>query len=274
MHDVRVANTVWCPYCVIFVVIAFASEGCSKKVAPEETEIRNLVVMVEKLGGHVVADKFVELRNTTITPDQLAELLAQPGMRHMTALNVNRCKALGDEGLKILAASANTAGLTELLASGINAGDAGIIALATSAHFRPKKLALYKNHIGVKGAQALANSAVLSQVKTLYLGSNPLGDDGVTALANGTAVATIRELLLPRVKITSKGARALIESRSLTAVEHLWLNGSFDNDVLFLVANPANLPALKALEVSSLPMGLIEKVAKTRPGLSISGTEE
>jgi uncharacterized protein (TIGR02996 family) len=101
-------------------------------------------------------------------------------------------------------------------------GDAGAEALAKSPHLTNlRKLVLYCNGIGEAGAVALAQSPHLTNLRVLNLEFNGIGDAGAEALAKSPHLTNLRVLNLEFNGIGDAGAEALAKSPHLTNLREL-----------------------------------------------------
>jgi len=92
-----------------------------------------------------------------------------------------------------------------------------------------KKLDLWRNKIGDRGAKALAAALPKSFVEELNLRHNDIGDEGAEALAAGLPGSQVKKLDLYQNKIGDRGAKALAATIPKSSVEELSLG---ENDIV------------------------------------------
>jgi uncharacterized protein (TIGR02996 family) len=124
----------------------------------------------------------------------LAELLNAPVLRDLAALHLTGAR-LGDDGVRLLAASSVLAGLTTLRLGDNAIGDRGVMALARSPYLSGLSgLVLRDNAIGDGGAWELSHSPFFARLAILDLAGNEIGSAGVEALRSGKKLAALVDL--------------------------------------------------------------------------------
>lgn len=102
---------------------------------------------------------------------------------------------IGDEGLRIFAASISARHVDSFELSRNGVTSAGILHLLTSPHLeRVRYLGLGWNALGDEGLTAIAESPRCARLQTLVLVCNDISDVGLRALGKSSAMMTLREL--------------------------------------------------------------------------------
>jgi uncharacterized protein (TIGR02996 family) len=129
-----------------------------------------------------------------LDPKRLAVAGRGPALR---LLSLRHC-SLSARAAAALAPAPALAGLVGLDLAGNEIGDAGLTALARTAHWNHlTSLDLGTNGITGAGIQALVEWPVLAQLAYLDLGDNPIGSKGAEALAGCKALKKCRKLVVP-----------------------------------------------------------------------------
>lgn len=135
--------------------------------------------------------------------------------------------SMGDEGLRVIAASSYLIHLEELTLSNHAISDEGLLALMTSPYITNLlRLALPFNSIGEEGAQALAHSEALNNLQELNLACNQMCDGGALVLSESTGLFQLQSLRLDENEISDKGLHALLNSAQLPELQSLWLHNN------------------------------------------------
>jgi uncharacterized protein (TIGR02996 family) len=150
--------------------------------------------------------------NERVTGEGLKALAESPFFAGLAALDVSG-NEIGEAGALAVVSSAPMARLRTFRATGSRIGDAGAAALARSALLgrmlaESPVLELRGNAIGPAGAAALAACPHLARCTHLDLSDNYLGDAGVTELLRSRHLGALRVLNLARNQLTDAGTAA------------------------------------------------------------------
>jgi hypothetical protein len=155
---------------------------------------------------------------------------------------------LGDDGLARLASAESFAGLTVLDLLHTGAGSRGAESIAGSKHLTQLKRLSFgqmacgysNNRIGARGVAALAVSTNLFQVESLGLALNQIGDAGLSALADSPYVQRLTTLGVEANEIGNAGVIHLARSTRLPALSLLNLshNAVGDQGAVALACSP------------------------------------
>ncbi len=192
-----------------------------------------------RAGSEVWSVSGVESRNL-LSREDLAALLGSKHWRRLTTLVLHA--DLDDVAAHLLGSSAALAGLTELDLRSNRIGPAGAQALARSHHLANlRRLDLSWNEsLGSRGAQALAASLHLTGLADLRLRRTSLGIVGAAALASSPNLDGLTDLDLGDNALGTAEVEALASSPSLAGLARLDLgdNGLTDAAALALAASP------------------------------------
>jgi hypothetical protein len=146
----------------------------------------------------------------------LVRLAQRTGLPGLSALSLDETDSCSAVGLEALAQAPSRAGLKLLaLRNGRAIGDAAVRALAASPSMRLKQLMLGRNNIrhGVPitnaGAQALASSPALAELRHLDLEGHQVGDAGAEAIAASPHLGQLGRLNLKGNPISKEVQKAL-----------------------------------------------------------------
>jgi uncharacterized protein (TIGR02996 family) len=170
---------------------------------------------VKALGSRVLyADfsrGFVELVHLRIGKDAKAEIEAlydTPYVSIIRSLTV-RDQRITTPTLAALFASALPDRIEDLNFSECKIGSQGMLALTKARLPHLRRLRLYKNPIGDRGAISLAQSASLPNLHYLDLSETRIGNKGIVALSNAHHLRQLSQLDLVGNQIEAEGAKAL-----------------------------------------------------------------
>jgi uncharacterized protein (TIGR02996 family) len=145
----------------------------------------------------------------------ISELVRIPWLSRIRLLDLGRNRpsgygeALGDAGVRLLAACPYVMNVIELLLEYHDIHNGGAIALAGSRHLRElTALRLTHNRVATAGVRALVESRWLVRLETLALGDNQLGNAGAYILAQAPR---LKEVQVRGTGIGEEGLRALRE---------------------------------------------------------------
>lgn len=203
------------------------------------------------------------------TADTATAIVSSPTLAGLSELHIGGDPTeseFGDEGLRILAGAANLAGLRTLYLNNNGLGPAGAEALAASPHIRNLRQ-LHFGHgsydpdqIGPDGLAALAASPNVRHLTDLSLPFNYVGDEGLMAMARSPYLTNVESLFLMVNNIGRKGLNALAGSANLAACQALGLNGNHVGDagVEALAASPhaARLASLRLADTAVTSAGV------------------
>jgi uncharacterized protein (TIGR02996 family) len=182
--------------------------------------------------------RFGDYFRDPLTAEGARALAASPHLGRLKELWLYR-NDIGDAGVEALAAAPWLLGLRhlDLQENGLSA--AAVSALTAWGSRQLAWLSLANNPVGDEGLIALANSALLGGVRSLWLSRCGIGDAGVTALAASPRAAGLCSLDLARNQITDRGAEALARSPHLGQLKNLTLN---DNPLSWPPRRPWPVP--------------------------------
>jgi len=170
----------------------------------------------------------LDLGANALGPASVAALLAAPFTAEHEAIDLWK-NAIGDEGAKLLAASAPP---------------------------RLRSLRLSHNDVGPRGALALARSPGLAALEILDLAHNPIGDEGACAIVGSVTLTALRTLQLYEVGLTLTGASRLAAEPGLARIEALNLGGNtFGDPGLASLASSPHTRGLVRLDLEGAQIG-------------------
>merc|ERR1719419_623309 len=145
-------------------------------------------------------------------------------------------RGIGAQGAIAMAKTVNWHNVKELHLGGNQIGNRGTAAIVKSITGCLEKLSLYNNHIGVVGAEAIADALRRTKnLKSLWLHDNQLGNMGVSEIA--PVAFSLKELWLGDNLIGDKGLQQLAKALDGPAsLQSLWLHNNEigDNGVVSL----------------------------------------
>jgi hypothetical protein len=155
----------------------------------------------------------LNLWNTRFTSAGIEALACASGLRSLTDLGLSEESGptVPPSAVRALAQSAHLGKLQKLSFQCCQLGDEGAVELA-HARWRLQRLNLTQCGIGDVGMRALADSPVLTEMKSLVLVHNRIRDEGALALAESPYLTHLENLELRENRI-SKEARRAIRSR-------------------------------------------------------------
>jgi len=200
----------------------------------------------------------LELAANAVGLEAVQALTRSPAMAGLTYLGLYR-NEIDDRSVFLLADSPSITSLTDLNLRANRVLQKGCCALAESPNFsnlRRLNLGECKNHVGTRGARALARSRYITHLQMLEIGENGIGNQGVAALASSANFADLRELYLWESNIGDHGVAALTTSPHLTRLMLVDLRG---NDIkgrcLKAFAASPNLNRITQLFVDGVGIG-------------------
>lgn len=134
---------------------------------------------------------------------------------------------------------------------------AGAAAIAQSANLsKLTSLYLVGNNIGAAGAADIAQSTTLSKLTSLDLGGNNIGDAGVEHIAQSATLSNLTRLVLMGNNIGDVGVKAIAQSSTLTKLTFLNLAINYIGDAeAAIIAQSATLQNLASLYLMSNNIG-------------------
>ncbi|MFC1474634.1 hypothetical protein ACFLQK_01195 [bacterium] len=123
---------------------------------------------------------------------------------------------IGDEGVKVIAASEHLSKLKKIYLKDNDIGPTGVEALANSKSLSNlRQLHMEMNFCGDEGARIIASSKTFKKLKGLNLTQNGIGNKGATSLSKSTVLKELRWLILKKNDLSDTGIRALVKSKHL-----------------------------------------------------------
>jgi uncharacterized protein (TIGR02996 family) len=155
----------------------------------------------------------------------LQAVVAAPAFGLIRELEVTGFPTSGAGG-RILAESANAAGLIALRFAGANLGRGGVAALSGSANLcRLRRLDLSVDNIGKGGASQLAASPPMSHLESLTLAGNNVPAAELEVLLRSPYLSRLRSLDLSNTGFTTDHLEVLLRAPRLAQLEELRLAG-------------------------------------------------
>jgi uncharacterized protein (TIGR02996 family) len=153
-------------------------------------------------------------------------------------------------GLGDLVRSPHLGSLRRLRMRGNEGGD-DLAAAMAEAKPMPDLRTLDVAHNGVTadGARRIARAGWLSQLERLGLEENPIGDDGLEALADSDVWLNQRTLLLYDCQLGERAGRLLAGCRRLSKLQHLSVSIQDDQLLVSEIAGSPYLSQLRSLSV-------------------------
>ncbi|MEP6860266.1 MAG: TIGR02996 domain-containing protein [Deltaproteobacteria bacterium] len=135
---------------------------------------------------------------------------------------------IGDDGLTALARSPHLGAMQYLSLKSASITDAGVRALAEGPAMPALELLelTFNRDLTHVGIEALAGSARLATLTSLWLRQTSIGPDGARALARSPHTTALRSLNLLDCKLGDEGAQALLDSPHLDGLTELQLSGN------------------------------------------------
>jgi len=176
---------------------------------------------------------------------RIERLVQCPALAHIRELDL--CgNDLGNGGVNLLIRSPHLSGLESLDLSFNGIGDGSVRVLARASTFPNLKIVHLNDNrtIACEAVRALAESAHLSDLRTLDLSGNSVGDDGVRSLVGSAELGRLNRVRLHANRIGDGGIEALAHSDLLARM--FGCEGNLD-----LRDNAVGPPGAKALADSS-----------------------
>jgi uncharacterized protein (TIGR02996 family) len=108
------------------------------------------------------------------------------------------------------------------------------------------------NNVGNNGAEAIAASANLSELKTLKLRGNSIGPAGVRAIAHSSYIRGLKRLRLERNELYDDGLRFIAASQALRELSQLDLERTLTGDEgVAILARSKHLTGLRLLDLGN-----------------------
>ncbi len=242
---------------IIFIAISLAS--CSESTVAPQSPVK----------GDVVSP-ILNFRKNPITVERLSALVSRAEFSSTIALDITGSQ-VGDDGLIAIAASPNARALRALWVDQVGAGDAGAAAIGRSS-LALEELYIGYNRIGPDGLKAILE-APSARWKLLRLSFNALSEAGAQHLAKSQRLSQLKHLDLVSAGLGETGLRAILGSTSLRELETLDVshNGQALR-VLELLLDAGHLPSLRTLYASGLGCEpqLLKSVRQARAHLELT----
>jgi uncharacterized protein (TIGR02996 family) len=190
--------------------------------------------VVTPFGNDPAAANLQELsfRTGALTPDGMTALAATPLFPNLTGLQlVDHVPWVARAFLETVGQSTPGSRLRALDLLGARLGDDGLRLLAASRSLSGlERLGLGYNYIDSARAVALAGSPVVANVRLLDLSGNHLGNEGTIALVRSPHLAELRVLHLAFCQVGDEGVEAILDSPLADRLALLNLTGSPASD--------------------------------------------
>jgi uncharacterized protein (TIGR02996 family) len=181
----------------------------------------------------------------------LAKAAARPWFEQVRWLKLTGEGGGVDEAVRLLASAAHAGRLEALVLQDVDPD--GVAAVAQSAVLTGlRSLSLTGNDgPGDELAEALADSRC--SLLCLYLSATGLSDEGASTLARAKPLQSLELLALNRNELTDEGAEALAASKTLVNLKRLELaNTGLELEGALAFRSPKALPALRHLDLRDI----------------------
>jgi hypothetical protein len=197
------------------------------------------------------------LRKLSITSAfaTVADVGTEPAMAQIESLELRLADGTADD-FQRFAESPYLRGLRELTLRNCGFGPVAAEHLARAVWFAGlRKIDLSGNAMGDSGADALAASPFVANLTTVELAGNDLTDRGLVALGTSPHLAHLTEFHVAGGSYGEAGAASVSGSAFAPALRSLDMRFSGLDANAARALSPARFPALKALALSSNPLG-------------------
>lgn len=159
---------------------------------------------------HLSGLRQLDLGLTGLSDESVVELARSPYLRNLRCLDLQN-NQIGNRGITALARSPVLGTVTRLeLFNNTGIGDAGAESLATSEHVGElRRLGLVSTGLGIDGLRAITNSPRLSQLRDLDVQSAPFGDEGGKLLCDSPHLNRLTRLAVSNCGIGPQMTAAL-----------------------------------------------------------------
>jgi uncharacterized protein (TIGR02996 family) len=180
------------------------------------------------------------------------EILLNEGPRLFAATPITRLR-LHRTDPQLLARIVQMQGIQHLIELDLGDGNyisnQGAEAIANSPYLSQlRELKLRSNRLGPAGVRALTNSPFMQDLRILDLDRNDLYDEGLDYLRRSTNWPQLRQLSLGWTQVGNDGAEYLAQAETLKNLQFLYLSGNRITDAgAIALANSPHLHNLRAL---------------------------
>jgi uncharacterized protein (TIGR02996 family) len=195
--------------------------------------------------------EYLWLPVTDIGDDGIHELAGSRWLRGLVVLDCSLGE-ISSEGVRSLALSDNCASLRSLgLAHNKRVSAAGAELIARSSHLRELRvLNIEQTDLGDEGVAHIASSPMVTRLRSLYLGRNHITARGAEFIASSTSLSDLNILELTSNRLGSRGAFALAASPTLAQLWRLSLDKNLIGDEgITAMLNVFHLPRLTHLSL-------------------------